>query len=152
MDRTDKEQYIFGSILLLSNKLQAYGNNFIEDITMKQWFLLMLISKMNSKSPTVKEIANFSGSTRQNIKKMIEPLNKKGYIKVEKSKNDARALSISLTSKTYEFFESYKDIAKTCSNNVFKDVNSDLLNSTAETVKILLDFFENDITKEDSNG
>lgn len=144
MDRTDKEQYIFGSILLLSNKLQVYGNKFISDLTMKQWFLLMLISKMESKTPTVKEIASFSGSTRQNVKKMIEPLAKKGYLKIEKSSTDARALNITLNSKTFEFFNNYEKIAKNCVNTLFSEINIDLLNSTVQTMSKLLDFLENE--------
>lgn len=142
MNRSNKEQYIFGSILLLSNKLEAYGNKFIKDITMKQWFLLMLISKMESKNPTIKEIADFSGTTRQNIKQIINPLAKKNYLKIEKSSIDARALNISLTSKTFKFFSDYENIAKECSSNVFSDISIDLLDNTIETLNKLMNFFD----------
>jgi hypothetical protein len=49
MDRTATEEYIFGSILLLSNKMQVWGDAILSDLTLKQWFLLILISNMKNK-------------------------------------------------------------------------------------------------------
>jgi DNA-binding MarR family transcriptional regulator len=95
MDRTAREEYIFGSILFLSNKIQAWGDNILSGLTLKQWFLLMLISKMENKNPTINEITEFTGTSRQNIKKMIEHLDRKKYHKIKKSKTDARALNVS---------------------------------------------------------
>jgi DNA replication protein DnaD len=63
MNQTEKEQYVFGSILLLSNKLQSLGDKILTDLTLKQWFLLMMISKMGLKDPSVKEISDFTGTS-----------------------------------------------------------------------------------------
>lgn len=104
MNRTDKEEFIIGSICLLSNKLTQFGDALLPDITFKQWFLLMMISKMEKEEKSLKDIAEFVGSTRQNVKKMLVPLEAKGYVAVERSGQDARALRVELTEKTYQYF------------------------------------------------
>ncbi len=39
MDNIDKRYHIFGMLFLLSNKLETLGNNFLGELTTKQWFL-----------------------------------------------------------------------------------------------------------------
>ena len=49
MDRTENEEYIIGCICLLSNKIIKFGDQMLPDITFRQWFLLLMISKMSDK-------------------------------------------------------------------------------------------------------
>ncbi|MCL2722014.1 MAG: MarR family transcriptional regulator [Treponema sp.] len=142
MNRTIKEEYIFGMVLLLANKLQIWGDNILEDITLKQWFLLMLISKMIVENPTIKEIAEFSGTSRQNTKKMLEQLAKKNYVKINKSKTDERALNIVLTKKTFSYFTENEKKAADNVNLLFNDITSDELNVTERTLEKLLKVFK----------
>lgn len=41
------------SLFQLSNKLQAEGDKLSNELTLKQWFLLLLLYKGNLKNPTV---------------------------------------------------------------------------------------------------
>lgn len=77
MNRIDKEEMIIGYITLLSNKLTQFGDNILPDITFKQWFLLIMISKMEIEEKSLNSIAEFVGTSRQNIKKMLIPLEKR---------------------------------------------------------------------------
>lgn len=104
MNRTEKEEYVIGCISLLSNKLAKFGDTILPDITYKQWFLLLMIAKMEKKEKNINAIAEFVGTTRQNVKKMLVPLEKKGYIVAHKSTNDGRSVTIALTEKTYQYF------------------------------------------------
>ena len=80
MDRTEKAEYIIGSISLLSNKITLLGDTIFPDITFKQWFLLMMISKIERQDKNLNSIAEVVGTTRQNVKKMLLPLQSKGYV------------------------------------------------------------------------
>ena len=71
------KEFLFGSIFLLSNKLQALGDGYLKEITLKQWLLLIMIQTINKEQPSVTEVAAFMGSTRQNVRKMLEALEKK---------------------------------------------------------------------------
>lgn len=45
------------------------------------------------------------GCSRQNVKKLAEVLDKKGFISIVKSTNDARALSAKVTQKTNDYWK-----------------------------------------------
>ena len=142
MARTDNEEYFFGSILLLANKLQVWGDGLLEGITLKQWFLLMLISKMDHRNPTVKDIANFSGTSRQNVKKMLEYLAMEGYVKLSKSQTDARALSVCLTKKTFEYFRTNAQKGADAVNGLFLNISENELKMAIQVTDALLSALE----------
>jgi DNA-binding MarR family transcriptional regulator len=143
MDRNKTEEYVFGSILLVSNKIQVWGDNIISDLTLKQFFLLVLISKMENKNPTLNEISEFSGTSRQNVKKMLELLDEKKYIKIKKSKTDARALNVSLLKKTYDYFISNETKGAQAVNSLFSAISNEELSITSKTLEKLLLFLGN---------
>jgi len=103
MNELEQKAYIFASIFALSNKLQVLGDAFDENITIKQWLFILSVSKF-SEPPTVSEVANFIGYSRQNAKRIAVALDERGYITITKDKNDARALRITLTQKCTEYF------------------------------------------------
>jgi DNA-binding MarR family transcriptional regulator len=103
MDELEQKAYIFGAIFALSNKLQVLGDTFDKNITIKQWLFIVGVSKF-SEPPTVSEVANFVGYSRQNAKRIAAALQEQGYVAITKDKNDARALRIALTQKCTEYF------------------------------------------------
>ncbi len=78
MNRTEKEEFIIGSISLLSNKITLFGDSIFPDITFKQWFLLMMISKMELQDKNLNNIAEFVGTTRQKCQKNAGAIGKQG--------------------------------------------------------------------------
>lgn len=110
MNRIDKEETIIGYITFLSNKLTQFGDGILPDITFKQWFLLIMIAKMKIEEKSLNSIAEFVGTSRQNVKKMLIPLENKGYVTVLKSELDARALKVELTEKSYQYFKENADV------------------------------------------
>lgn len=103
MNEIEQKAHIFGSIFSLSNKLQVLGDAFDKNITIKQWLFIVGVSKF-CEPPTVSEVANFIGYSRQNAKRIAVVLNERGYITIVKDNNDARALRITLTQKCIEYF------------------------------------------------
>ena len=143
MDRTAAEEYIFGGILLLANKLQVLGDGLLDDLTMKQWFLLMLISKMKKENPTINEISEFSGTSRQNVKKMLDQLSIKKYVKITRSDTDARALNVSLSQKTYKYFAENDKKGVEALKVLFSNITNEELLVTIGTFDKLFAFFGN---------
>ncbi len=43
IDNIDKRYHVFGMLFLLSNKLEALGNNFLGELTTKQWFFMLIL-------------------------------------------------------------------------------------------------------------
>ena len=142
MDRTEKEEFIIGSISLLSNKITLFGDAIFPDITFKQWFLLMMISKMERQDKNLNSIAEVVGTTRQNVKKMLVPLESKGYVTIGKSKNDARALNVELTEKTYQYFDENNEPTASEANKLFSSFSITEIDSLVYTLEKLLHCFE----------
>ena len=138
MDRIERSEHLFGSILLLANRLQTWGDGLVEDITFKQWFLLLLISKMVTPNPTVTEVADFAGTSRQNVKKILSILETKGYVCLNRSGSDARALNVLLTDKTFEYFRTNEDKAANAVIKLFSEVSDEELNSAIAAAGKLL--------------
>lgn len=105
MDNLNEKAFIFGSIFTLANRLQVLGDKFDENLTMKQWLLLASITTINEKAPTISEIANVIGYSRQNVKKTASILEREGFITFQKDITDARILRIILTEKCEYFFK-----------------------------------------------
>lgn len=143
MNRTNTEEYIFGSIILLANKFQIWGDTVIDDLTMKQWFLLILMSKMDTHTPTIKEIADFTGTSRQNVKKLLGHLEEKGYVEITKSNDDARALSVTLSNKAFDYFKVNEKRGADLICGLFSQISDEELTATSHTLEKLLAVFGN---------
>ena len=102
-ENIDNKQYIFASIFILANRLQTACEKIQKDITMKQWLMLALISKTDSKQ-NLSNIGKIMGCSRQNIKKLARPLQEKGYI--EFVKGDNNSLNIITTDKFDQYSKS----------------------------------------------
>lgn len=127
MERFIMEQSIFKSICQLSNRIQAEGDKLSDELTLKQWFLLVILYKGSIKNPTINEIASAMGVTRQSAKKMVSILEKGKYLLVDKSSSDSRALCISPTQKAYQFFENNKSLGYGLLNTIFEGIEEDEL-------------------------
>jgi len=148
MDRTENMEYVFGSILLLANKMQIWGDKILEELTLKQWFLLILISKMGKINPTINEVSEFTGTSRQNVKKMLEQLQEKKYVKIKKSKEDARALNVSLLKKTYDYFTENEEKCKIAIDDLFSNITDEELSFTTKIFDKFHGFFRNQTIQE----
>lgn len=127
------KEFIFGSIFLLANKLQLLGDAVLEEITLKQWFLLAMIHSMENKSPSVSETAEYIGSSRQNVRKMLDTLAAKGYVSLAVSEADKRNLSISLTAQTEQFFTRFEAKGAAFLEELFEGVEEESLDHTQVT-------------------
>lgn len=142
MNRTENEEYIIGCVSLLSNKITQFGDSILPDITFKQWFLLIMISKMELREKSINSIAEVVGTTRQNVKKMLVPLENKGYVRIEKSDSDARALKVELTEKTFQYFTENDASAIRETNKLFSAFSTEEIDGLVCTLKKLLCSFE----------
>jgi len=97
----NKQAFIFGNLFLLANRLQVICDQYLDkdNITTKQWLLLAAISQFTDTSPTLSEVSELIGCSRQNIKQLALKLEKKEFIKIQKDEQDTRAYRLILTEK-----------------------------------------------------
>lgn len=104
-DTTENQRKaIFSSLFIVGNKLQTIFDNHIPQISLKQ-FMLLSIVRQYREPLTFTQLGNILGCSRQNIKKLAEILEKKGFVVMQKSPHDTRAMCICPTDKVNDFFE-----------------------------------------------
>ena len=98
------KRLLFANIFINENKLQTVFDRYHVEVTSKQW-LLLVISSSFIVPPTLTEVGEAMGCSRQNVKKIAVILEQKGYISLTKDEEDGRILRIVLTRKFTEYTE-----------------------------------------------
>ena len=114
-----KQSFIYAAIHLLSNRLQTIGDRLDPTISSKQWFLLAAISKFGEQAPNLGDIAKLLGTSRQNVKKIAIILERRGFLRIEKDKNDLRTVRLFLTEQCYSYFKSREQQEEEYEERVF---------------------------------
>lgn len=100
----NRRKAIFSTLFIAGNKLQTLFDKHIPEISLKQ-FMLLSIARQAEEQLTFTQLGNLLGCSRQNIKKLAGALEKKGFITIQRSPQDTRALCICLTQKGNDFFQ-----------------------------------------------
>ncbi len=93
----DHKYALFGLFFAFHNRLQAVGDSFYEEITCKQFFLLACMNLYPEEAPTANELAKTMGCTRQNVKEILNSLEKKQFVRLETDESDKRKKRVYLT-------------------------------------------------------
>ncbi len=99
----NQRKAVFSTLFIVCNRLQTLFDNHIPQVSLKQFMLLTLVRQ--AKEPqTFTQLGKLLGCSRQNIKKLADILVKKGFITIQQSPADSRAMCICPTDKTDEYF------------------------------------------------
>lgn len=145
----EKQKFIFGSIFLIANKLQAIGDQYLgeDGMTTRQWFLSIMIAQFENQAPTLTEVAQVMGSSHQNVKQLALKLEKKGFIRIDKDPTDGRAIRLSLTPKCRAFWMERREKDDAFIRNLFNDIDEDELEVMQSAIKkILRKIIQNELT------
>ena len=135
--RAERAQMVFGRILMLANKLQILSDRIFTELTLKQWFLLILILRLEEDDLTITRLADFSGTSRQNVSQILGHLEAKGFVVLSPSKADARARAVSLTPKSYSYFVRNDRLAEERILELFDGIDDDRLSHLDEILEML---------------
>ena len=100
----NQRKAIFSTLFIAGNKLQTLFDNHIPEVSLKQ-FMLLSIVRQSKEQLTFTQLGNILGCSRQNIKKLAEILVNKGFITIQPSPYDTRAMCICPTKKVNDYFE-----------------------------------------------
>ena len=98
-----QEKAIFSTLFIAGNKLQTIFDSRIPEVSLKQ-FMLLSIVRQSKEQLTFTQLGNLLGCSRQNIKKLADVLMKKGFITIQQSPQDIRAMCICPTEKVSDYF------------------------------------------------
>lgn len=99
----NQRKAIFSTLFIAGNKLQTLFDNHIPEVSLKQ-FMLLSIVRQSREQQTFTQLGNLLGCSRQNVKKLADALMKKGFISIQQSPHDTRAMCICPTEKVNVYF------------------------------------------------
>ncbi len=105
----DHKYALFGLFFAFHNRLQTAGDSFYEEITCKQFFLLACMNLYTEEAPTANELAKTMGCSRQNVKEILNSLEKKDLVRLEADDKDRRKNRVYRTEKTIRMADKYQE-------------------------------------------
>ena len=102
LSKVPEEFSIYGSLFALVNEIQAAGDKYVENITMRKEFLLICLSLFEDYAPTLQELASVFGSSYQNVKRMANQLEEERYLEIRRDSLDRRKIRIYLNEAKYK--------------------------------------------------
>ena len=121
----DHKYALFGLFFAFHNRLQAVGDSFYEEITCKQFFLLACMNLYQEEAPTANELAKTMGCTRQNVKEILNSLEKKHLIRMGVDEKDRRKQRIYLTENAMRMSSKYREKEEQFMEYLYKGITDE---------------------------
>ena len=128
-DRIPDRYFLFGYLQTLSNQIQRVGDKIFQEISMKQWYVLIAV-RLYPYPPTLQEVTKIVGSSRQNVKQILLKLQKLAYVTIMLDETDKRKQRIVSTDKAEQFFTMYDSISEICLTEVFNGIAEEEMKMT----------------------
>ncbi|MDO5293502.1 MAG: MarR family transcriptional regulator [bacterium] len=104
------KKLLFVGVFIQENRLHAVFDRY-NDMSVKQWMLLSVCQAFEE-APDLSTLAETMGCSRQNVKKIAACLERDGYVILEKSLADARALCVKRTEKGMQYTKEREQFTK----------------------------------------
>ncbi len=134
LGKMEHKYALFGLFFAFHNRLQAVGDSFYEEITCKQFFLMACMNLYPEEAPTANELAKTMGCTRQNVKEILNSLEKKQLIRLEVDEKDRRKQRVYLTKQALLFADKYREKEETFMRCLYDGVTEEEILHTYKTL------------------
>ncbi len=130
----DTKRRLFGTFFAFNNQLQTAGDAFYDEITCKQFFLIICLSVFKEEPPTINDLSEVMGSTHQNVKQILNKLEESGYIRTYQDEKDKRKCRIMMTEKIILLEQKYKVREMEFMELFYKGITEEEVNVTLQTL------------------
>ena len=145
MESMPDRAFMLGALFIAANRVetqlerefQRYG------ITVKQWFLAIVLVHLFPAPPTISETARVMGSSHQNIKQLALALNRKGLLDFLKDEQDSRMIRLRLSEQGAALREKVRSGGNAFQTRLFNGIGDEELKAARSVLsKILLNIDE----------
>jgi DNA-binding MarR family transcriptional regulator len=130
----DDEHLIFGLLFMLGNRLQVVGDKFYDEISSKQWFVLLMLNLFGEIHPTMNELSEAVGSSHQNVKQLVLKLEQKGYVELYSDDADKRKCRVKMTDRCDEINQKYRNKQNEFMKTLFSGIDRETLKATSKAL------------------
>lgn len=129
----EERYFLFGLLHALTNRLQTVGDTFFDEISWKQWFVLAGTSLFRD-PPTINELAEVIGSSRQNVKQLLLKLEQAGFVKIEPDPSDRRKQRVYMTENMQRLDDKYKGESRQFIDRFYQGIEKKEIETTMQTL------------------
>lgn len=122
--KMDPRYLMYGSLSVLDNRIAALQSEEFTDLTMKQHFLLVSIGTFDD-NPTLSDVSQLIGCSYQNVRKMAEQLQVKGYLTICKDEEDKRKLRLVPAEKLMNLTQDKQEVTQQFMDRMYRDISED---------------------------
>lgn len=122
--KMDPRYLMYGSLSVLDNRIAALQSEEFKDLTMKQHFLLVSIGTFDD-NPTLSDVSLLIGCSYQNVRKMAEQLQAKGYLTICKDEEDKRKLRLVPAEKLMNLTQDKQEVTQQFMDRMYRDISED---------------------------
>lgn len=130
----DHKYALFGLFFAFHNRLQTVGDSFYEEITCKQFFLMACMNLFPDEAPTANELAKAMGCTRQNVKEILNSLEKKQFIRFKADDKDKRKQRVYLAENAMLMADKYREKETEFMKYLYEGISEEEIMSTYNVI------------------
>lgn len=133
-------QQVFSTIFYISNKIQTEGDKLDKNVTVRQWMTLLAILHLPEGKANYNQIADMMGCSKQNAKKLVIVLERKGFVTIQKSDTDRRSVCIKVSESCRDILRDYYERGNLYLNDLFKNFDEEEAQTLWKLLKKLTDY------------
>ncbi len=105
--RMDMARFILVMVFMVEQRWRYFIDKDLEpdNITMKQWLMLIVISAGFKSPPSIQEVADAMSTTHQNVKQVAASMERRGFMVLERDPGNKRIIRLKITDRCNELFQ-----------------------------------------------
>ncbi|MBI9014225.1 MAG: winged helix DNA-binding protein [Clostridiales bacterium] len=129
---------IFALSFLMTRKWEVYYNRTTEkgDLSLKQLMLLIVVGNMGNE-PTIKEVSSVLATSHQNVRALLNQLEKKDFVTTYSDEKDKRITRIRLKEGKEKYWAERNDRDIKLIEALFEGLSLEDIKVTAKTLMVL---------------
>lgn len=139
LEGIDNKYCLFGLLNAFTNRMQSAGNKVFEEVSWKQWFMLIGIALFPS-PPGISDVADIIGTSHQNAKQLLVKLEKAGFVRLLPDPRDSRRTLAVYTDRMRDFETKYRESSAAFMVDIYADIPD---GDVAVTLRTILRMEEN---------
>lgn len=125
--------FLLGLLSEFMNRYQAQADTFFDEISWRQCFVLICL-QFFKEPPTIGELSELVGTSHQNLKQLLNKLEKKGYVQFVEDEEDKRKQRIIMTEEAVHFANRNDQRSAEYVGELFSKVDMKDLECTIRTI------------------
>ena len=125
--------FLLGLLSAFENRYQTVADSFFSEITWKQFFAIICIN-LCRENPTINELSDIMASSHQNVKQILNKLEKKGYVQMVSDDKDKRKQRIKVTEKTNAFCKAHDEGSQIIVKKIFEGIDEKDIETVIKTL------------------